>query len=604
MTTMATIRDGRFRPMQRPGGRLHLVGDWSIGCLGCLGPRGGRSVACAALCELGRLSIGPLTIPPSLRMTIEQEQLEQGSRQADLDRVLGILRRRAGLIALCFVVVAAAAFGLSELQTKQYSASASLLFRNPGFAEELFGTSTVNSSLDPAREAATNQWLVGLKVVGKRTSEHLPSLSPKEVSNMVSVAPAAGEADAVDVTATSSDPSQAQVVANTFARQFIVFRAGTERSKLTQAKRLAEQTFDNLPPAQKAGPRGEALSRGAEKLGILASLQTGNAELVQPAELPTSPTSPKPLRNAVLGAMLGLLLGLGLAFLLERLNRRLRDPEEAQEAFDLPVLGTVPESKAIMASNEGAAAAELPFVENESFRMLRASLRYFNVDRDIRTVLVTSHAAGVGKSTVAWNLARVAASSSKAVIVETDLRNPTLSRQHGLSAGPGLAELLTHQVKLEEVIQAKPIVTAGSNANGGGRALDVIVAGALPPNPAELIESQAMSEALTQLAERYELVVIDTAPVGVVSDAIPLLREVDGVIVVARMNKSTRDGAERTREQLGRLEAPVLGVVANAIKARRGGKYGYGYYGGYYQRAAEQGGAASAEPSAKAPTDA
>jgi Mrp family chromosome partitioning ATPase len=96
-----------------------------------------------------------------------------------------------------------------------------------------------------------------------------------------------------------------------------------------------------------------------------------------------------------------------------------------------------------------------------------------------------------------------------------------------------------------------------------------------------------MSEALSRLADRYRLVVIDTAPIGVVSDAYPLLGKVDGVIVVARMGQSTRDSAERLREQLGRLEAPVLGIVANAIKARRGGRSGYGYYGGY-QRAAEQ----------------
>jgi capsular exopolysaccharide synthesis family protein len=244
------------------------------------------------------------------------------------------------------------------------------------------------------------------------------------------------------------------------------------------------------------------------------------------------------------------------------------------------VLGTIPESKAIMASNEGTAAAELPFKENEAFRMLGASLRYFNVDDDMRSVLVTSDAAGVGKSTVAWNLARVAATSAKVVIVETDLRNPTLSRQHGLKVGPGLAELLTHQVGLEEAIQSKPL------ADGGARALDVIVSGALPPNPAELIESQAMSDVLSQLAERYELVVIDTAPVGVVSDAFPLLRKVNGVIVVARMGQSTRDSAEELREQLGRLDAPVLGIVANAIKARRGGRYGYGHYGSYDQAAA------------------
>jgi capsular exopolysaccharide synthesis family protein len=156
-----------------------------------------------------------------------------------------------------------------------------------------------------------------------------------------------------------------------------------------------------------------------------------------------------------------------------------------------------------------------------------------------------------------------------------------------LSSGPGLAELLTHQVRLEEAIQSKALAAVGNSVSGGERTLDVIVSGSLPPNPAELIESQTMSEALSRLAERYELVVIDTAPVGVVSDAFPLLHKVDGVIVVARMGQSTRDSAERLREQLDRLEAPVLGIVANAIKARRGGRYGYGHYGGY-QQAAEQ----------------
>jgi capsular exopolysaccharide synthesis family protein len=517
-------------------------------------------------------------------MAIEQEYPEQGSRQADLERVLGVLRRRALLIAASFVIVAGAAFGLSALQTKQYSASASLLFRNPGFAEELFGTGTLNGGGgDSGREAATNQWLVGLKVVGKRTSEKLPGLSAKEVSNMVSVAPAAGEAEAVDVTATSPDPRQAQIVANTFAHQFIAFRAGTERAKLIQAKRLAEKSFANLSPAEQNGPRGVALSRGVEKLGILASLQTGDAELVQPAELPTVATSPKPRRNAILGGMLGLLIGVGLAFLLERLNRRLRDPEEVREAFDLPVLGTIPESKAIMASNEGATVPELPFMENEAFRMLRASLRYFSVDQDMRSLLITSYTAGVGKSTLAWNLARVAASSVKAVIVETDLRNPTLSRQHGLKGGPGLAEVLTHQVDLNGAIQSRQLATQSNGTADSAASIDVIVAGSLPPNPAELLESKTMKEVLAQLAERYELVVIDTAPVGVVADAYPILKQVDGVIVIARMDKTTRDSAQQLREQLARLNTPVLGVVANAVKRNRASKrYGYGYYGAYY----------------------
>jgi tyrosine-protein kinase len=501
---------------------------------------------------------------------------ERTRAELDLDQAIAVARRRATLILLCTFLAGAAALGLSLLQQKQYSASASLLFRNPGFAEDLFGTGAAQPSADPVREAATNQTLVGLDIVGQRAARHLKGLSPEEVSDMVSVS-ADGEADVVSVTATDPDPAVARRVANTFAHQFIAFRAGTDRSKLLQAERLAEDELERLTPEEKEGPRGQALSRGAERLRILASLQTGNAELVQPAELPTSPSSPKPVRNGIVGVIFGLLLGLALAFLFERLNRRLRDPEEAREAFGLPVLGVVPESKAIVASNDGPSAAELPFFENESFRMMRASLRYFNVDREMRSVAITSHSASVGKSTVAWNLARVAATSSKVVVVEADLRNPSLAQQHGLRAGPGLAELLTHQVDLDEAIQKKPVA---SRANGGGeRELDVIVCGTIPPNPAELIESQTMRDVLAQLTERYELVVVDTAPLGVVPDAFPLLRAVDGAIVVTRLGKSTRDSAVRLREQLDRLDVPVLGFVANGLKRKRTERYGYGYYG-------------------------
>jgi tyrosine-protein kinase len=505
-----------------------------------------------------------------------QTPQESDGRRTDLGGFVAVLRRRAGLILLCTVAAAVVATGISLLQQKQYSASASLLFRNPGFAENLFDNTGTAPSTDPTREAATNEKLVGLEIVAKRTSEHLTGLTPEEISGMVSVS-ASGEADIVSVTATSADPGQAKFVANTFAHQFIDFRAEADKSKLLEAKRLAEEEYGRLSPEQQAGPRGVALSSGAERLGILSSLQTGNAELVQPAELPTSPSSPRPLRNGIVAALIGLMVGIGLVLLFERLNRRLRDPEEAREAFGLPILATVPESRAITVSNTRSAALELPFMENEAFRMLRAQLRYFNVGRDLRTVVVTSHAASVGKSTVAWNLARVAATSSRAIVVETDLRDPTLAAQHGLRPGPGLAELLTDQVEFDDVIQSKPLAVEINGAGGGQ--LDVIVAGSNPPNPAELIESKAMGEVLSQLEKRYEFVVVDTAPIGVVSDAFPLLSAVDGVIVVARIGQTTRDTAREMRDQLDRLDISALGIVANAVKLRRGGRYGYGYYG-------------------------
>jgi capsular exopolysaccharide synthesis family protein len=511
---------------------------------------------------------------------------DEGGSLRDFERILAILRRRSLLIGLCTLGIALAAFGWSALQQKEYSSSASLLFRNPGFAEDLFGTSQTTSITDPTREAATNEKLVSLKIVADRAAKYLPELSAEDVSSMVSVS-SEGEADVVSVTATSPEPAQAMHVANTFAKQFIVFRSQTDRSKLVEAKKLAEEEFRRLSPEQQKGARGQALSRGAEKLGILASLQTGNAELVQPAELPTSPSSPKPARNTVLGAIVGLLLGIGLAFLFERLNRTLRDPEEAQEAFDLPVLATVPESKAILASNKKGAVTDLPFMENESFRMLRASLQYFNVDREIRAVLITSYGASVGKSTIAWNLARVASSSSKVVLVESDLRNSSIGQQHDLAMGPGLTQVLTHQVDLDAAIQSRDVSGQSNGAGGPTPSLDVIVAGGHPPNPAELIESDALHQLIGRLKERYEFVVIDSAPIGVVADAFPLMREVDGVIAVARMSHTTRDHAAHLSEQLRRMDAPLLGFVANGVKVKRG-RYGYGYYAGSYGKTAAE----------------
>jgi capsular exopolysaccharide synthesis family protein len=505
----------------------------------------------------------------------------EGISQSDsLWRILLVLRRRALLILFCFLATGAIAFGLSELQQKQYSATATLLFRNSGFAEDLFSTTPTPVSPRPEREAATNEKLVGLRVVADRTAKKVGGLSGKEVADMVEVS-SEGEAELVSITATSHEPQQAQTVATEFAHQFIAFRATAEKARLLSAKRLAEDQFHRLGPEDRGGVRGKELSSAAEKLGVLASLQTGNAELVQPATLPTSPSSPKPVRNAILGAVLGLLLGIFVTVLLERLNRRLRDPEEAREVFQFPVLGTIPDSKAIMSTNQRGAAPELPFVEQESFRMLRSSLQYFNVDRQIRSVLITSYGAEAGKSTIAWNLARIASTSAKVILIETDLRNSSLAQQHGLAVGPGLTGVLTHQVALDDAIQSRPFAPQAKGPGGTSPSLDIIVAGGHPPNPAELIESDALKNVLAQLTERYDFVVIDTAPVGVVADAFPLMREADGVIAVARMGQTMRDHAAHLSEQLRRMDAPVLGFVANGVKVKRG-RYGYGYYAGNY----------------------
>ena len=572
----------------------------------------------------------------------------QGNSQ-DLERILAVLRRRAVLIVACALLTAVAAYGFSKQQTKEYTATASLVFNSGQLSQQVAGLQPVNGNeaaaqqstwvklleLQPAarqtareinrqnRQAAKQrrrseaqarqrekQAQKGKKneqkqKSGKQTAKRAQSrhnvtqVSAEQIKSSVSVAPQ-GESNVVDVVATWSSPKMAARVANTYAKRFVSAQVNANQSYFAQARKLVETQYSDLSDEEREEPQGLALLDRIQSLTLLAKLKTGEAQVAQAASVPGAPSSPKVTRNTILGGLLGLLAGLGLAFLFERLNRRLREPEEAQEAFGLPVLGTVPQSRAINASNKGSAATELPFRENEAFRMLRASLRYFNVDEDMRSVLVTSYGAGVGKSTVAWNLARVGSTGSRTVIVETDLRNPTLARQHGLEPGPGLAEVLTRQTGLDAAVQFKP-VAVGTGADGSHAeepTLHVIAAGAQPPNPAELLESEAMAELLAQLRERYELVVIDTAPLGVVSDCFPLLRRVDGVVGVARMGQSTRDSVVMMREQLARLEAPTLGIVANGLKLGRRGRrhYGYGHYGDYYGKPAEQPGEETAQP--------
>jgi capsular exopolysaccharide synthesis family protein len=306
----------------------------------------------------------------------------------------------------------------------------------------------------------------------------------------------------------------------------------------------------------------------------LGSVQTGNAEVVQPADLPTSPSSPQTTRNAIVGGLLGLLIGGALAVAFQRMRRRIRAQEKASAAYDLPVLGTIPNSKAISKANKVSGPVTLPFAESEAFRTVRAALRYFDVSRAIRSVVITSDAVGEGKSTVAWNLA-LASSSSKVMLLEADMRDPSLARQHGLDPEPGLSEILTDRISWPEATQSIYVNGEGSSPTGEEQTLDVIVAGRVPSNPAELIEKEQMGHLLAALKGYYDLVVIDTAPTGVVSDAFPLLREVDGVIVVARAGRTTRESAQRARDRLGRLDAKVLGIVPNAVKEKRRNANGY-----------------------------
>jgi receptor protein-tyrosine kinase len=526
-------------------------------------------------------------------MTVNRE-----SDHRDIESVLAVLRRRWWVIAVCVLVVGVSAGAFSLIQRKQYTASASLLFENPGFDQMLFGTSVLSQTSSATNPSATSIDLLSLPIIAARTSAALHGeVTPGQVKSEVSVS-AAGQSNVANIAVTDPSPSRAAAIANTYAQQFILNRQEADRASIVGAQRQIQRELSELKPAQRNGSVGQSLINRGNELRTLGSLQTGDAELVQPSGIPDSPSSPRTKRNIAIGIVLGLLLGVGLAFLLERLDRRLRDPSALEDAYAAPVLGVIPESAAYRSSPRDS----LPAADSEAFALLRARLRYFNVDRDVRSLLITSASAGEGKTTVALHLAlaEAAAARMSVILIEADLRRPSIVPRLGLNRGPGLAEFLSRNVTLDEAMQHFSVPSA-SNGSAPKAHLTVITAGATPPNPAELIESRAMTELLVTLSERFDHVIIDSPPTAIVSDAIPLVGQVSGVVIVSRVSKTTRDSARHLREQLAKLHAPTLGVVANAVPDRGRGYYGYGAYEyqHYTGQEAEPDITLSADPSAE-----
>jgi tyrosine-protein kinase len=489
---------------------------------------------------------------------------QQGPEPPTLEQALGILRRRLPLIALCAIVVAGAAYAYSKHETKKYTATASLAFNINPISQQIAGLPANNAGNLLAQEA-NNVELVRLGDMAEKTASKLShGLTTEQVNHSLSIG-GQGESSVVDVSATTTSPTLAASIVNTYVQQFVEEQQSSSHRYFKSALAVVEKELGKLTHEQRLGQDGLALQNRAQTLGLLADLKYGSAQIAQEATVPTVPSSPDTKKSTLLGGMLGLLLGLGMAFLLERLDRRIREPESLQKLYRSPLLGAVPKSTALArsSSDKGGARPSLPAKEAEAFSLIRAHLRSFNATRNLRAVLVGAAAPGDGASTVARHLAEAAArTGSRVLLVEADLRHPQLAQQLGIQSGRGLASVLAGAVSMDEAIQS-----VGLSASSDGQTLDVLSAGAALANPSALLESYAMESLLERAKSMYDLVVIDTPPLTVVSDAFPLLRRVDGVIVVGLVGHSRRDQAEQLHEILDRSGAPLLGVVANCSKS-------------------------------------
>lgn len=492
---------------------------------------------------------------------------ELSSETTLLETAWRIVRNRKWVLLQALVLIPAAVVALTLAQTETYTATANLLFRANQDASLI--TDVSGGVTDPARNFATNEQLVQLPVIAQKAAQQLgPGYDQQTVMNAVTVN-ASGDSDLAGIEASSPSPASAAAIANAYARAYIDYRRQANRDQLAGGIQLARQSLAALPADQRNGVEAQRLTTRLSQLRLAQSLQTGDAEIAQRAGVPTSASSPSLKRNLLLGILLALLVGLGLAALLERLDRRLKTVEELERAYNLPVISRIPRSprlqKGELLKEDGAMSRS---VEVEAFRILRANLRYFNFGRDIKSILVASAVQGDGKSTVAHHLAVTMASmGDRVVLVEADLHKTGLALEGPPSAG--LSGVLAG-ADLDDALRDIDLLTPAGDAR---RQLTILPSGRVPPNPSELLGSDRMLEILHDLETLFDLVVIDSPPLSVVSDTLALVPEVSGVVVVGGLGQTTRDAALRLRKEIAFLGGRPLGLAANLVGRERDDSY-------------------------------
>jgi capsular exopolysaccharide synthesis family protein len=309
---------------------------------------------------------------------------------------------------------------------------------------------------------------------------------------------------------------------------------------------------------------GDQVAQVAKELTAGKTTATSVAD----ALVPTRPSSPNVARNLALGVALGILLGLGVAMIRHLVDTRVRSEQDVRSVTESPLLGTigyddkVPSHPLILRDEPLSAAAE-------AIRRLRTNLQFTAVGDRPRSIVITSSIPSEGKSTTSLNLAvALADAGSRVILVDADLRRPSVASSMGLEGQVGLTTVLIGRAEVEDVVQ-----------HWAGTSLDVLPAGRIPPNPSELLGSTAMERLLDQLTARYDVVLLDSPPVLPVTDAAVLSKLAGGTLVIVGADRVHRPQLRESLEALATAGAYIHGVVLNRMARQESGAYSY--YSGY-----------------------
>jgi capsular exopolysaccharide synthesis family protein len=448
----------------------------------------------------------------------------------DLRDYAQTLRKRWALLALCTLVALGAAAAATLLSPKMYTSSTQLFVSSrdqtgaisDAYQGGLFAQQRIKSYAQVADSPGVTD------VVADKLG-----ISPAKLAGQVS-AEAPLDTVLLNITATDSSPAQAQRI----------------------AAAVAQEVTTRVPELET--PSGS--SNAPVKITVIKA-----------ASLPGAPSSPRPKVNLALGLLVGLALGVGAAVLRESLDTTVKGKDDLQRLTGATPLGVIAEDPEV-AKRPLVVQVEAQSPRAETFRQLRTNLQFVDVDRPLKTVVMTSASAEEGKSTTACNLAiTLAQAGVRTILVEADLRRPRVADYMGLEGAVGLTSVLTGLTSLDEALQP-----------WGRNAMWVLASGPLPPNPSEILGSHQMSELLKTLEDRADMIVFDSPPLLPVTDAAVLARQADGAVLVVRHGKTRREQVTRALEALQGVDARLLGTVLNWAPIKGPDADNYGYGPGYY----------------------
>jgi polysaccharide biosynthesis transport protein len=509
---------------------------------------------------------------------------------------LAILRRRWKLLVVGLLLGVGLALALSYVETPMYTAESTLLL-------EPDKATTSPTIMDPD-EVATQASVIASVGVAQRVIDELKlDETTQKLLKSVTVA-VIDQTRTVSISAVRRSGQEAADVANSFARQYIAYRAATavEASvtartalfnKLSTVKtQLAtvRQDLGNNPSDAKRqlleAQEAALVGQEAEISTEIALLQTttpssAGGHVLLEAQVPVNPSQPRPKRAAALGGLLGLILGTLLAYARDRFDDGIRDEQRLKSAAGtVPVLGRIPEET-------GKGQTRLITLRSpnspgsEAFRTLTSNIRFLSAAHSARPaahsahpggpgelLVVSSSVSGEGKTSISTNVAVTAARVGlRVLLVDADLRAPKVSERFGIEAPIGLSHLLAGQAELDDAVM-----------DVGVENLEVLGAGVIPPNPAELLAGPQASSIWKELRLRADLVVVDTAPILGVADTLELVREADTLLIVTRYRSSRVHQVTATLERIRQVGGSVDGVVWSAVPGKEA-TYGYGASG-------------------------